>query len=184
MVWKKIASSTAGDQRVADAAEDRVVRPDHQSVLAVAAQEPAVMKEVAVEESGVADSQRSRGFRIHAEPARLDVLEGDRGHGSGMAAVLVEEERGMEDLEGAVGIESRVDPGDGLEIAIEKLGKTNGVVYGPSSRAARDEKLEARDGEGVLHVHEQESHRRPVRRPLRTMRCRSAETSRASRARS
>ncbi len=56
------------DQRMADAAQDRVVRPDHESKLAVAAQKPAIMKEVPVEESRVAASQGPRGFRIHAEP--------------------------------------------------------------------------------------------------------------------
>jgi hypothetical protein len=79
-----------------------------------------------------------------------------------MAALLVEQERRMEDLESAVGIHRRVNPGDAREIAIEELGKTNGVVRRPSSRAAGDEELEAGNGKRVLQVHEQKPHGRPV----------------------
>jgi hypothetical protein len=56
-----------------------------------------------------------------------------------------------------------VDPGDGSEIAVEEPGKPGGVVDGASARAAGDEELEARQGERVLHVDEQEPYRGPVR---------------------
>jgi hypothetical protein len=68
----------------------------------------------------------------------------------------------MEDLEGVVGIHRRVDPGDAREIAVEELGKSNGIVHGASARAAGDEELEAGEGERVLHIHEQKPHLGPV----------------------
>jgi hypothetical protein len=121
------------------------------------------MKKMAIEIGRSVPTERARGLRIHPEPPRLHVLERDRGQRSGMTSPVIEKERRMEDLEGAVGIEGRVDSSDAREIAIEEFRQASGVVDGASSRTARDEELEFGEGERVLHVHEQEPHGRGIR---------------------
>ncbi len=74
-----------------------------------------------------------------------------------MAAVRVDEERRVEDLERLM----RVERDDGLredvEVAVQKRAEALRVVHCARARPPGHEELEARRAERVLHVHEQEA---------------------------
>ena len=159
------------DHRVPDPAEHRVVRPHHERVLAALGELPrvAAAPQGEVEVAAWRDERRER--RVDAVAAALDVFDADHRVGRRMAAVGVEPEDRMEDLDGRVGVERRDHLCDAIEPPIQEARDPRGVLDGSSSRAAGDEQLELRQAEGVLHVDQQQCDARLVLRsrpqPLR-----------------
>jgi hypothetical protein len=146
-----------GHERVADAAEHRVVGPDREVVLPADGQLPGVMREVALRVLGV-DPERRGHARVHLPAPRLHLHVRDEGVGRRMAAVLVHEPDRVEDLHGAMGVEARHDLRDRAEVAVDEVAETAVVVDGSGSRTPSDEELEARDAEGVLDVDGEQAH--------------------------
>ncbi len=139
-------------ERMADPPEQRVVGPDRELVLAALGEPARVVGEVALGVPGV-DSERGGHCRVHAPTAGRDLLGRDQRIGRRMLAVLVEQPDGVEDLHRMVRVEAGEDLRDRAEVAVEELAEAAIVVDRPIARAPRDEQLEVRDAERVLHVH-------------------------------
>ena len=160
--WKKIASSTADDERVADAAEHGVVGPDGQVVLAALGQPARVVGEVALRVVEV-DPEALGNRGVHPPAPALDVLGRYERVGRGVVAVLVDQPDRVEHLHRVMGVEARNDLRDRSEVAIEELAQATAVVDRARARAAGDEQLEARDAERVLDVDRQQAEAERVR---------------------
>ena len=139
-------------ERVADAAEQRVVRPDRQLVLAALG-----------EASRVVAKHLAR--RIRARCPRLSAAAGftrqrpdstssaeTSVYGARVIALVVDEPDGVEDLHRLMRVEARHDLRDRAEVAVDELAEPAVVVDRAGARATADEELEARDAEGVLDV--------------------------------
>jgi hypothetical protein len=140
-----------GDERVADAAEHRVIRPDRQVVLAGLRQLSRVVEELTLCVVRL-EADALDGVRVDAPPSGLDVLRRDEGVGIRVPALLVDQPQWVEDLQGSMRVEGRDELADRPEIAIDELAQPAVVVDGPGARATGDEQLEAGDAEGVLDV--------------------------------
>src|SRR6266508_2267874 len=129
------------DERVADSAQHRVVRPYRQAVAAAGFQRPDVAEQVLL----------VRGVRRPPD-ASLDVVSRDDRVRRRVAAVPVDEPGRVEDLLGPVRVERRHDLRDPSEVPVDELAKA-AVVVG----RARHEQLEPRRAERVLDVHDEEA---------------------------
>ena len=116
------------DERVADPAEHRVVRPDRQLIPPLRLERAHVRQE------------RLLLCRVRRPPhAVLHVLRGDNRVRRGVPPLRVDEPGRVEDLHRLVRVECRDDLGDRAEVPVDELAEAP-VVVG----RARDEQLEAR----------------------------------------
>ena len=145
------------DQAVADAAQDRVIGPDHQQVLARIAQLAAVVQQVPLQGIEVAARHAVGHRRVHLPDAVFDVLERHRCHRLRMLAVRIDQEHRVENLHGRVGVEGGMDCGDRRQVAVDEGAQAGVVLHSAAPRAAADEQLEVRQAEGVLHVDGQQA---------------------------
>ena len=142
-------------QRMAHPAQHPVVRPDHERVLPLRFEAPAVVERVPRqllrgEPGGVG------GVRIHPQATAFEVVRADFGIGRRRLPVPVQEEVRVEDLDRGVGVEGGHDLGDPAELRVEETAEPEGVLDGAVPRPSGDEQLAARQTEGVLAVHEQQ----------------------------
>ena len=146
------------DERVADPAEQRVVRPDRELVLPALGQRARVVRELPLRVVAIESEARAHG-RVDAPAARLDVLRRDERVRLRMVPVGVDEPDRVEDLHRPVRIEAGDDLRDRAEVAVDELAEPPVVVDRARSRPAADEELEARDAERVLDVDGEEADR-------------------------
>ena len=145
------------DQAVADAAENRVVGPDHQQVLARLAQPAAVVQQVPLQGVDVAARHAAGDRRIYLPDTVFNILHRYRRHRLRMLAVCVHQEHRVEDLHGGMGVEGGMDLGNRREVAVDE-GAQAGVVFDRAApRTTAHEQLEIRQAEGVLHVDGQQA---------------------------
>src|SRR5439155_2730034 len=139
------------DERMTDAAQHRVIRPDGQVVLSALGQPPRVVGEMSLRVVDV-DPERLGDRAVQPPAARRDVLGRDERVGSRVIAALVDQPDRVENLHRMVGVEARKDLRDLAKVAIEELAQTAVVVNRARPGASRDEELEVRDAERVLNV--------------------------------
>jgi hypothetical protein len=138
-----------------DPAEHGVERPDREVVLPPGGERTDITREVV---GGVVEPERA-GRRVVDTPASGgDVLLRDEGVGVGMAAVLIDQKRRMEDLECLVGVERDDDLRDQAELVVDERAQPPAVVERAVARAAPHEELEAGRAERVLRVDGEEAH--------------------------
>ena len=143
-------------ERVPDAAEKRVEGPDRERVLPSAGERLDVRAQV-LRRRLLVEAERRSCVRAYAPAPARHVLERHERVRVGMAAVCVDEERCVEDLERLVGVERHDGLRDDTEVAVEEGAEALRVVHGARTRSSGDEELEPRRAERVLHVHEQEA---------------------------
>ena len=97
------------------------------------------------------------GVVIDPPSSRRHVLGSDERVRARVAAVDVDEVRGVEDLERLMRVERGDDLRDRAQVPVEERAQAPAVVERARSRAAGDEELEAGRAERVLRVHEQET---------------------------
>ena len=150
------------DQAVADAAQNRVVGPDHQQVLARIAQLAAVVQQVPLQGIDVAARYAVGDRRIHLPDTVFNVIERHRRQRLRMFAVRIDQEHRVEDLHSRMGVEGGMDFGDRGKVAVDEGAQAGIVIDGAASRTPADEQLEIRQAEGVLHVDGQQADPFPV----------------------
>ena len=116
-------------QRMTDAAQHGMIRPDGQLVLAALLQLADVMQNIAVR-FVFAHAQARRQRRIEAPPAAFDVFHRDQRVWLRMPAVFIDKKDRMENLHGLVCVHSGADFRDGCQIAIHKLTQAAIVIHG------------------------------------------------------
>jgi hypothetical protein len=155
-------------ERVADAAEERVERPDRERVLPSAGERLDVRAQV-LRRRLLVEAERRGGVRAHAPTPARHVVERHERIRVGVVAICVDEERRVEDLERLVRVERDDGLRDDAEVAVEEGAEAPRVLHGARTRSSRDEELEPRRAERVLHVYEQETGANAVLRCTRDL---------------
>ena len=145
------------DQAMADAAENRVVGPDHQQVLARLVQPAAVVQQVPLQGVDVAARHAVGDRRIYLPDTVFNILHRYRRHRLRMLAVRVHQENRVEYLHDGMGVEGGMDLGNRRQVAVDEGAQAGVVLDGAASRTTADEQLEIRQAEGVLHVDGQQA---------------------------
>ena len=147
-----------GHQAVADAAENRVVGPDHQHVLARVSQLAAVVHQVPLKGVDVAAGYAVGHRRVYLPDALVNVLQRHGCHRLRVLAIRVDQKDRVENLHGRVRVERRVNLGDRCQVTVDEGAQPAVVLNRAASRTAADEQLEIRQAEGVLHVDRQQAY--------------------------
>ena len=145
-----------GHERVADAAQHRVVGPDRELVLPGGLECSRVVQEMALRVLRVEPEAASHDL-VDAPAPRLDVVGGDERVRRRMLTVGVHEPDGVEHLHRLVRVQGGDDLRDRVEVAVDELAEAAVVVDGPRPGAAAHEELEGRDAERVLDVDRDEA---------------------------
>jgi hypothetical protein len=146
-----------GHERVANAADHRVVGPDDERVLGDFVQGLHVVERVGVDVEAWIETEGVGERGVRAPTPRSDVVLRNDGVRRGMGARSVDPEQRVEDLPGRVCVERRRDLGDAPQVPVDELARAKAVLDGALAAAAGHEQLELGQAERVLHVHEHQA---------------------------
>ena len=144
------------DQRVADAAQHRVIGPDGEVVLAGSLQPARVIEQVPLTVLEI-DAQTTRHLGVELPAALLDVLYANQRERFGVPAIVIDEIDGVEDLHCLVRIQCRDHPGDPVQVAIQEGAQAAAVIDRTGTGASAYIELEIRYTEGVLGIDDEQA---------------------------
>ena len=148
-------------QRVANAAQHRMIGPDSQRIMSRAPEPSSIVQQIFLHIPRLYPQRRAQRF-VESPHSLLQILQGNLGVGRRMVARRIHKKNWMKNLSGLMGVQGRKDLGHQIQISIDELAQPPVVVYGPQPRTPCNKKFKSRNAEGILHIHRQQCHPQTV----------------------
>ena len=101
--------------------------------------------------------------RIHGPDSVLNICIADWSKGLRVVTIVVDQEHGVENLNRVMGVQGGTNPGNSMEISIDKFTQTTAVVNRRRTGSTRYEEFKIRMTEGVLDVDDHQTDSTHVR---------------------